>query len=157
MGRKPLPTAIKELKGTLRKCRTNPLEPKPTGEIGDPPDYMSDRAKEIWWQVVRYLPKGVICASDTGVLETYCNFSAQREKLQAAVDKDGATVSPTEISAIFNALVKCEQILAKAGSELGLTPAARQKVAQGYGDASNPDTDTLDLFGDLDRHACANA
>lgn len=157
MGRKPLPTAIKELKGTLRPCRVNPLEPKPTEGIGEPPDYMSDRAKEIWRRVLSFLPKGVVTACDQGVLETYCNFCAQRERLQKLVDSDGATVSSTEVAATFNALVKCEQVIAKSGSELGLTPAARQKVAQGYGDASDPDNDTLDLFGEIDRHACANA
>lgn len=157
MGRKPLPTAIKELKGTLRPCRTNPFEPKPNTEIGDPPDYMSDRAKEIWHRVVTFLPKGVVTACDQGVLETYCNFCAQREILQQLVDKSGATASATEVAAAFNALVKCEQVIAKSGSELGLTPSARSKVAQGFGDAADPDNDTLDLFGELDSHACANA
>jgi hypothetical protein len=29
-GRKPLPLAIKQIKGTVQKCRTNPHEPRPT-------------------------------------------------------------------------------------------------------------------------------
>ena len=29
VGRKPLPVAVKKIKGTLQKCRTNPHEPRP--------------------------------------------------------------------------------------------------------------------------------
>ena len=47
-GRKPLPTAIKKLKGTLQKCRTNPHEPQPEGDLVDPPEYTADGAKQAW-------------------------------------------------------------------------------------------------------------
>ena len=30
-GRTPLPVAVKKLKGTLQRCRTNPHEPQPGG------------------------------------------------------------------------------------------------------------------------------
>ena len=35
-GRKPLPTTVKKIRGTLQKCRTNLNEPKPQGELVDP-------------------------------------------------------------------------------------------------------------------------
>ncbi len=150
MGRKPVPTEIKRLKGTLRPCRTNPNEPVPTSEIGDPPEYMSDRAKEIWQNVVTYLPKGVVTACDTGVLETYCNMSAVREDLQRVVNEKGAVMQyKNEISAYFNALDKANKAIAQAGAELGLTPASRQKVSQGYGDPTNDDDFTLDMFNEI--------
>jgi hypothetical protein len=44
-GSKPLPTAVKKLKGTLQKCRTNPREPQPQGDLVEPPEYMADGAK----------------------------------------------------------------------------------------------------------------
>ena len=44
-GRKPLPTKVKQIKGTLQKCRTNLREPKPQGDLVDPPDYMPEGAK----------------------------------------------------------------------------------------------------------------
>ena len=47
-GRKPLPLAIKQIKGTVQKCRTNPHEPRPTTALCTPPEYMSDAAKEAW-------------------------------------------------------------------------------------------------------------
>ena len=36
-GRKPLPVAVKKIKGTLQKCRTSPHEPRPVGVLGEPP------------------------------------------------------------------------------------------------------------------------
>ena len=146
------------MKGTLRPCRTNAAEPRPSAEIGDPPAYMSERAKEIWYTTVHYLPRGVVTMCDTGILETFCNMSAVREQLQAKVNKEGAVgVYSNEINAAFNALVKCESVIAKSASELGLTPSARQKVAQGFGDTADPDNVTLDLFDEVDRDACATA
>jgi phage terminase small subunit len=36
-GRKPLPAVVKKIKGTLQKCRANPHEPRPGGQLGEPP------------------------------------------------------------------------------------------------------------------------
>ena len=149
MGRKALPTEVKRLKGTLRPCRVNPLEPKPTDDIGDPPEYMSERAKHFWYEVLKNMPKGVVKKCDSAIFESFCNALAMREKLQTMVDKYGA-VDSGKVSGALNALMKVETLLAKTGSELGLTPSSRQKVAQGYGDPTNPDDFTMDMFAAFD-------
>ena len=59
-GRKPLPVAVKKIKGTLQKCRTNPHEPRPGGRLGEPPEYMSDIAKEAWIYAVEKAPPGLL-------------------------------------------------------------------------------------------------
>lgn len=147
MGRKSLPTEIKRLKGTLRQCRVNPKEPQPNCPIGAPPEYMSERAKEVWYNTISFLPKGVITMCDTATLETYCNMCALREQLQTQINEEGAVMkSKNEVSAKFRALKDVQQAINQAGSELGLTPASRQKVAQGYGDPTNDDDFTLDMF-----------
>lgn len=158
MGRKALPTEVKRLKGTLRPCRVNPLEPKPTDDIGDPPEYMSERAQHFWYEVLKNMPKGVVKKCDSAIFESFCNALAMREKLQKMVDKYGA-VDSGKVSGALNALMKVEALLAKTGSELGLTPSSRQKVAQGYGDPTNPDDFTMDMFAafDDDEGEVANA
>lgn len=156
MGRKALPTEVKRLKGTLQPCRTNPREPQIAGEVGEPSDYLSDRAKEIWANVVSWLPDGVLKPTDRAILETYCNMCALREVLQARVNEFGAVAAgKNEINAAFNALVKCNADIVKAASELGLTPSARSKVAQGYGDPTKDDDFTLDMF-EVENGAIAN-
>ena len=47
-GRKPLPTQVKQIKGTLQPCRTNYHEPIPEGLLVEPPDYMPEGAKAAW-------------------------------------------------------------------------------------------------------------
>ena len=81
-----------------------------------------------------------------------------REKLQTMVDKYGA-VESGKVSGALNALMKVEALLAKTGSELGLTPSSWQKVAQGYGDPTNLDEFTMDMFAafDDDGSEVANA
>lgn len=149
MGRKALPTEVKRLKGTLRPCRVNPNEPTPTNDIGEPPPYLCDRAKEFWHTTLKNIPPGVIKKCDSAVFESFCNALAMREKIQTQVDRFGM-VSAGKVSGYLNALMKVEALLAKAGSELGLTPSSRQKVAQGYGDPTNPDGFTIDMFAEFD-------
>ena len=55
-GRKPLPTKVKQIKGTLQKCRTNLREPKPQGDLVDPPDYMPEGAKAAWRYALECAP-----------------------------------------------------------------------------------------------------
>lgn len=158
MGRKPLPTEIKRLKGTLRPCRENKAEPKPFGVLGEPPDYLRPRAKEIWRNVLSFLPDGMITAADSAVLETYCTMCAMREDLQRKVDKEGAVSEYTgKLNPNFRALKDCQVAIAQAGSELGLTPASRSKVARGFGDPSKDDDFTLDLFASIDEEERAYA
>ena len=47
-GRKPLPTHLKMVRGTLQKCRMNPDEPTPDPEIPDAPPHLSPEAREEW-------------------------------------------------------------------------------------------------------------
>ena len=68
-GRKPLPVVVKEIKGTLQKCRTNVREPKPTTALCTPPEYMSDSAKEAWNYAVANAPPGLLSALNDAVLE----------------------------------------------------------------------------------------
>lgn len=70
-GRKPLPTEVKRLKGTLQKCRTNPHEPQPTGELMEPPAYMTEGAKSAWRYALECAPPQLLRRLDMSVLEVW--------------------------------------------------------------------------------------
>ena len=106
---------------------------------------MTERAKEFWRNVLKNTPPGVITACDAPVLESYCNALAMREAAQQRVDRYGMTCAG-KVSAELRALALIEGLISRSGSELGLSPAARQKVAQGFGDPTNPDGFTIDMF-----------
>ena len=69
-GRKPLPTEIKELQGTLQPCRTNYQEPKVRQKICEkaaPPETLSDEAKVHWNFVLEHEGAGWIKQCDRGM------------------------------------------------------------------------------------------
>ncbi len=75
-GHKPLPLAVKQIKGTVQKCRTNPRAPKPVGTLCTLPEYMSDVAKEAWNYAVANSPPGLLTALDGAILERCANCSS---------------------------------------------------------------------------------
>ena len=85
-GRKPLPTAIKKLKGTLQKCRINPHEPQPAGDLVDPPEYMAEGAQQAWRYAITNSPPGLSSALDGAVLERWANCSGLYREALALIN-----------------------------------------------------------------------
>jgi hypothetical protein len=88
-GRNPLPAVVRQLKGTLQKCRTNPREPKPTGVLCTPPEYMSDSAKGAWDYAVANSPPGLLSALDGAVLERWANCSGLYREALSKINRAG--------------------------------------------------------------------
>lgn len=132
-GRKPLPTTVKKLKSTLQKCRTNPREPKPEGELVEPPEYMSEGAKAAWCYALECAPPHLLKRLDMSVLEVWACAADLYRKAQAGISKTGLLVKAPNTGvpmqspylAIAN---KLAQIMTKAATEMGFTPASRSRV-----------------------------
>jgi P27 family predicted phage terminase small subunit len=134
-GRKPLPTAIKKIKGTLQKCRTNRNEPRPTGVLCDPPEYMADSAKEAWHYAVTNSPPGLLSALDGAVLERWSNCSGMYREALAKINRSGVSgmliKTPTGIlrrSPLMDVIRDLALEMKGYESEMGFTPAARSRV-----------------------------
>lgn len=69
-GRPRKPTAVKKLQGTLQPCRTNELEPMPSHALKSVavPDYLSDKAKEIWLFAIEQAPEAMLTGLDFSVM-----------------------------------------------------------------------------------------
>jgi phage terminase small subunit len=91
-GRKPLPTKVKQIKGTLQKCRTNLREPKPQGDLVDPPDYMPEGAKAAWRYALECAPPHLLKRLDMSVLEIWACAADLYRKAQAGIAKTGLLV-----------------------------------------------------------------
>lgn len=79
-GRKPTPTEVKELQGTLQPCRTNYWEPKVRQKISEetaPPEILSDEAKVHWNFVLEHEGAAWIKQCDRGMFEQYCELWAE--------------------------------------------------------------------------------
>lgn len=123
--RNPLPTNIKALRGTLRKDRTNPHEPKPRGEIGDPPDHLSEAARACWSELVEHMPPGVAFDSDRLSLELAACLLAEFRA-------DPAGFMAAKLTRLHSLL-----------ASFGMTPSDRSRVA--VADPIDPDDPWLKL------------
>lgn len=148
-GRKPLPTAVKRLKGTLQKCRTNPKEPQPEGVLVEPPEYMSDGAKQAWRYAIECAPPQLLRQLDMSVLEVWASAADLYRKAQIGLNKSGLLVKAPNTGvamqspylAIAN---KQAQIMTKAAVEMGFTPASRSRITM-----PDPVASDIDPWADI--------
>lgn len=149
-GRRPLPTAIKELNGNPGKRPLNKREPKPRKTRPKPPPLIANNAAALqeWKRIVRLLwPTGVLTAAEADILTMYC--VAYRQWVDAIDDlrtegliiKSPATGYPMQnpLLAVANQAAKTMRALLV---ELGMTPAARSRIVA----ATPPDHDEFDAF-----------
>ncbi len=134
-GRKPLPVAVKKIKGTLQKCRTNDHEPKPVGTLGEPPEYMSDNAKEAWRYAVQHAPPGLLSALDAAVLERWANCAGMYREALAKINRSGVSgmliKTPSGIlrrSPLMDVIRDLALEMKGYEAEMGFTPASRSRV-----------------------------
>lgn len=148
-GRKRKPSTIRKAEGGRGHSRplTDDLRLPSAGPR--PPDYLSPSQRKIWFEVLVEIPAGVIAKVDSGVLETYVISLDQLRNVTPMVTRTGFLVNSPQ-GPIRNPLLVVQNAAKRdvrsAGSELGLSPAARTRLANV--DAGDQDTMArlLDLF-----------
>jgi P27 family predicted phage terminase small subunit len=165
-GRKPLPTEVKRTRGTLQKCRTLENEMKVqsiTGELPQPPEWMTDDGKAEWMTVTAELKaSGVLAQADLSIVAMYCNEIATYIECQRQMQKAGTRVMVIKDE---NGKLKyaqqvpyqkiandCVEKALKLASEFGLTPSARTRIG-----AIKPPENKESFFEKLMREAAADA
>lgn len=113
-----------------------------------PPTGLTKEARAAWRMVLQCAPEGVLCALDHSLLERWARNYAMYRKLQKAVDAEGETIQNADglpmVNPSFNALIKCQQVLAVCERELGFTPVARSKVVK-----VEKETKTINPFDEI--------
>jgi phage terminase small subunit len=83
--------------------------PKPTGEIGAPPEYFRPEQKEVWKEIVAAIPYGVAGSADRFAIEMAAILLDQL--------RDTPLMQASRIAVLMNLL-----------SRLGLDPQARTRL-----------------------------
>lgn len=129
----PVPTLLKQLRGTDQPCRLVENEPQPTGTVAaDPPAFLTESQQDLWRTTLAAAPTELIKALDTGILLQY--VIAQDLYLAAAADvaRDGYQARGYRGAVMVNPAVAVmnsqAQIARQAMVELGFTPAARTRI-----------------------------
>ena len=88
-GRKPVPTHLKVLRGNPGKRRLNDQEPKPEGELADPPEWMSESQKQGWIYAIENAPDGLLKKLDRSALVAWVVAEDLHRHASIMVEKFG--------------------------------------------------------------------
>lgn len=137
-GRRPKPTARKELAGNPGKRALNKSEPVFTPLTGvDPPEWFTEEDMPlaiVMWQLTtkELCGQGILCITDLAILERWCvayeiwrravkNIIAQGNSIVGAM---GGRIKNPELTA----KKEQESEMNTTGSMLGLDPSSRQRL-----------------------------
>lgn len=136
-GRKPKPTAKKQLAGNPGKRALNTAEPSFSQVTNvDPPEWLSERAATMWRMLVpELLREQVIALTDMHNVEAFCTAYDNWRMAQESVQKFGIVVESSQGSPMKNpALTAANEAMRQIvtfGSMLGLDPASRTRLIGG--------------------------
>ena len=136
-GRKPKPTAKKQLAGNPGKRALNTSEPKfSTITHIDPPEWLSDRAATMWRMLIpELLREHVVALTDLHNVEAFCTAYDKWRMAEAAVQQFGIVVESAQGSPMKNpALTAANESMRQLvtfGSLLGLDPSSRSRIIGG--------------------------
>ncbi len=142
MAGRPLPTALKSVRGTVRKCRLNENEPKPATTIPATPTFLSDEARQEWDRIAPILERnGILTEIDGAALAAYCQTFADWIEATLKVREEGFLTATTNGNVIQNPMVgvanRLKADLLRFLSEFGMTPASRSKIHAVKGDGQS--------------------
>lgn len=146
-GRKPIATEIKALKGTLRKHRQNPAEPKGTPGRPAAPAWLSSRAAELFGAACDIMEeRGTLALEWRDAIAAYAASLEDAEIAAAAIRRGGATYTTHTATGDLIVRPRPETAMraeamrraAMLRAELGLGPASSLRVAAMPVSAANP-------------------
>ena len=139
-GRKKTPTKIKELKGSLRKCREVSNEMQTTNVVSMPqaPSFLNQHGADEWDLVTNELANiKMLHLTDLSILAAYCNeigiYREIAQELQGnfteqTVDKDGRLRS-SKIAPKYKVMQNALQNAMKIATQFGFTPSSRASLS----------------------------
>ena len=133
-GRKPKPTALKDLAGNPGKRAKNQHEAQPPRVIPNCPSHLNDEAKKEWHRIVKDLHQaGLFTKVDRPALAAYCQAYGRwvmaEEKLDTLASMVDETPNGMQVQSVYLQIAnKSMEQMRKFLVEFGMTPSARSRV-----------------------------
>lgn len=132
-GRRPLPTAVKQMRGNPGKRPLNDAEPKPDTTMPQAPTHLNKAGRAEWRRVARRLHNaGVLTYVDRGVLAVYCQAYGRWAEAEVELRQRGEVIETTNGNLVQSPWLqianKAMEQMIRAARELGLTPASRSAI-----------------------------
>lgn len=137
-GRRPKPTALKQLQGNPGKRKLNLNEPKPPEGRPEMPQGLTREAKQEWKRIVPMLEQmGILTVADGKALAAYCASYAAWMQAERHIAKFGIVLATVD-EETGQSYVKANPAVRIRGDALrlmksfltdfGLTPASRSRL-----------------------------
>lgn len=137
-GRKPLPTKIKLLQGTVKKNRLSPAEPEgtPLESCPRPPKMLlGKQAKEEWKRVAPLLfGAGLLATEDMMMLICYCSAVQELHDAMITCRDEGTTIISRGNQVQHPAMLiasRARRDIKAFAVEFGMTPSSRSRMDLG--------------------------
>lgn len=143
-GRRPKPTAVKELAGNPGKRALNRQEPKPRSKRPKMPVAFKGTRKEFHWRrLTRELAgMNLLSSADGDALAMYCDVCARWEDAIQQLADEGMIVYTEKgvpmQSPYLGIANKCMATMQKLLVEFGMTPASRSRIQAPEEKADDP-------------------
>lgn len=135
-GRKPKPTALKELEGNPGGRPLNKKEPKPAKKAPRCPSWLEEEAKKEWKRMAKVLEQmGLLTEMDMAAFAGYCQAYARWKEAEEFLTQHGSMVrTPNgylqQVPQVSIAQTNMK-IMLKFCEQFGLTPSARSRIVGG--------------------------
>ena len=132
-GRKPTPTAIKELEGNPGKRKLNNQEPKPDRKAPSCPQWLDQEAKKEWKRLARKREMmGILTEVDRAAFAGYCQAYARWKEAEEFISQHGTIVkTPSgywqQVPQVSIAQTYLK-VMNRFAEQFGLTPASRSRI-----------------------------
>lgn len=151
-GPKPIPTAIKALRGNPSRRPLNRKEPLPPEGEFSCPQHLNAAARREWHRILPMLKAmGTAKPVDRSVVAIYCQAYGRWVEVERKLKDKGplyATKAGNVIQSPYLGIAhREEEIMLKAGAELGIGAATRSRINTEKQDGKNDPMELL-LSGD---------
>ena len=152
-GRKPTPTAIKELEGNPGKRKLNDREPKPEKKAPSCPKWLEPEAKREWRRLSKKMElMGVLTEVDMADFAGYCQAYARWKEAEEFITQHGTIVrTPSgywqQVPQVSIAQTYLK-VMNRFAEQFGLTPASRSRIVADIANRDNEDEMEALLGGD---------
>ena len=150
-GRKPKPTAMKELEGNPGKHPLNTSEPKPNKKAPACPKWLEPEAKKEWRRLAKQMEAiGILTEVDMAAFAGYCQAYARWREAEDFITQHGSIFkTPSGYVQQVPQVSIAQQnlkIMQSFATEFGLTPACRARIVASGGAAESDDDPMAQLL-----------
>jgi len=135
VGRPPLPTALKLLRGEVKRDRINLDEPKVAAGLPARPEGMIEGADAEWDHIMAVLgPTGAITLADAEAVRQFAETTVTYRQLVATYNATGGKAvirnraGEVAVNPILAAIDKARTAQQIAAREIGATPSSRGQI-----------------------------